>query len=101
MEPESPLISNSRLLKVKCKPKHKRALRRESTGSTEACAEPKEVVAEPLPAKSGTIAAEEEALLAMYYADFGTVEAANKESIHRGSLGPNTLCWIHCPQRLC
>ena len=63
-----PLRSNSRLLKVKGKPKHRRALRRESTESTEACAEPKEVVAEPLPAQSrssaGTIDVEEQALLA-------------------------------------
>ena len=47
-------------------------MRRESTESTEACAEPKEDVAEPLPAKSrasaGTIDAEEQALLAKCYA---------------------------------
>ena len=91
-----PLRSNPRLLKVKGKPKPRKALRREDTGSTEACAEPKEVEAEPLPAKSsasaGTIDAEEQALLAKYYADLAQLMLRKTERIYRGKLGPNTLC---------
>ena len=38
-----PLRSNPRLMKVTCKPNHRRSLRRKSTESTEACVEPTEV----------------------------------------------------------
>ena len=84
--------------------KHRRALRRESTEETETCAETR-AVQSPVPAKSkasaGIIDVEEQALLAKYYADLAQLRQQKKECVYRGKLGPNTLCWFHCAQRLC
>ena len=95
-----PLRSNSRLLKEKAKPKHKRPLKCESNDEEilPACAQPNGVVAEPLPPQSkssdGTIDVEEQALLAKYYAKLSQLRQ-KKASIYKTELCPNTLCWFH------
>ena len=72
--------------------KSRRALRCDFAERTEACAEPKEVVAEPLPANSranaGTIDAEEQALLAKYYADLAQLRQKKRKASPGASLDP-------------
>ena len=82
---------------------HNRTKRHDSTASTEACDEPRELVPGLLPAKSRASAdindageqallAEEKALQAKYYADLAQPRLRQKERINRGEFGPNTLC---------